>query len=67
MSRNLIDISVIRSFKYLEFVYVSQNHLTTESLHCLADLKNLLLIHADGNIISTLDFPIMPFLQVNIT
>ncbi|KAJ9577495.1 hypothetical protein L9F63_005868 [Diploptera punctata] len=61
---DLNDISVITSFKYVEFVDVSGNHLSTENLHCLTRLRNLLMLKADGNIITSLDLPPMSFLQV---
>ncbi|PSN50133.1 hypothetical protein C0J52_15099 [Blattella germanica] len=60
----LTDISIIAKFRFLEFVDVSNNHLKTQALHCLSNLKNLVMIIADGNIIDSLEIPLMPFLQV---
>ncbi|CAK9814935.1 Leucine-rich repeat-containing protein 23 [Anthophora plagiata] len=63
-NKGLTDIRVIPMFKYLLYVDVSGNKLTTEALHYLTSMKYLLMIRADKNLVSSAGFEPMPYLQV---
>ncbi|CAK9828473.1 Leucine-rich repeat-containing protein 23 [Anthophora retusa] len=63
-NKGLTDIRVIPMFKYLLYVDVSGNRLTTEALNYLTSMKYLLMIRADKNLVSSAGFEPMPYLQV---
>ncbi|XP_045491175.1 leucine-rich repeat-containing protein 23-like [Colias croceus] len=61
---NLTEISALKSFHHLQYIDVSNNNLTTESLQVLSELPFLLLIHADKNNLNSAYLKRMKYLQV---
>lgn len=61
----LTDITIIPTFKYVLYVNVSGNRLTTEALGVLSSMKHLLMLQADRNQVSSAELNPMPYLQVN--
>ncbi|XP_050432697.1 leucine-rich repeat-containing protein 23-like [Adelges cooleyi] len=62
--RELTNIEVIPSFKFLSFVNVSCNYLDLEALDVLKGLENALIIYADHNSVESLHLTSMPYLKV---
>ena len=63
-NKSLTDIRIIPTFKFVLYVDVSGNRLTTEALSVLSSMKYLLMILADRNLVTSADFEPMPYLQV---
>ncbi|KOC66130.1 Leucine-rich repeat-containing protein 23 [Habropoda laboriosa] len=63
-NKGLTDIRVIPMFKYVLYVDVSGNRLTTEALRYLTSMKYLLMIRADRNHVTSGELEPMPYLQV---
>ncbi|CAK1552571.1 unnamed protein product [Leptosia nina] len=61
---NLTDISAFKTFKHLQYIDVSNNNLSLDSLQVLSELPFLLLIHADKNHINSAALKRMKYLQV---
>lgn len=64
-NKGLTDIRIIPTFKYVLYVDVSGNRLTTEALRVLSSMKYLLMLQADRNHVSSAELDPMPYLQVN--
>ncbi|KAK1125750.1 hypothetical protein K0M31_005298 [Melipona bicolor] len=64
-NKGLTDITIVPTFKYVLFVNVSGNRLTTEALRVLSSMKYLLMLQADRNQVSSAELDPMPYLQVN--
>lgn len=62
--KKLTDIKVILMFKYVLYVDVSGNRLTTEALGVLTSMTYLLMIKADKNLVESAELDPMPYLQV---
>nr|XP_003699983.1 PREDICTED: leucine-rich repeat-containing protein 23-like [Megachile rotundata] len=63
-NKGLTDIQVIPKFKYVLYVDVSGNRLTTEALRVLTCMTYLLMIRADKNVLDSAELDPMPYLQV---
>ncbi|XP_012239080.1 leucine-rich repeat-containing protein 23-like [Bombus impatiens] len=63
-NKGLTDIRIISTFKYVLYVDVSGNRLTTEALRVLSSMKYLLMLQADRNHVSSAELDPMPYLQV---
>ncbi|KOX79879.1 Leucine-rich repeat-containing protein 23 [Melipona quadrifasciata] len=63
-NKGLTDITIIPTFKYVLFVNVSGNRLTTEALGVLSSMKYLLMLQADRNQVSSAELGPMPYLQI---
>nr|XP_023404833.1 leucine-rich repeat-containing protein 23 isoform X1 [Loxodonta africana] len=61
-SRDLTDISLLRSYIHLRYVDVSENHLT--DLSPLNYLTHLLWLKADGNRLRSAQLDELPYLQI---
>lgn len=64
-NKGLTDITIIPTFKYVLYVDVSGNRLTTEALRVLSSMKYLLMLQADRNQVTSAELDPMPYLQVN--
>ncbi|CAH0406646.1 unnamed protein product [Chilo suppressalis] len=60
----LTDLSLLTSYKHLQYVDVSNNNLESEALQVLADLPFLVLVHADKNVLHSAALKRMKYLQV---
>ncbi|RZF44015.1 hypothetical protein LSTR_LSTR007287 [Laodelphax striatellus] len=63
-SKNLVNIEVATSFKYVMYLNVSFNKLTNKSLSCLRLMPQLLMVRADSNLLTSTDLPHIAFLQI---
>ncbi|XP_017878382.2 leucine-rich repeat-containing protein 23-like [Ceratina calcarata] len=63
-NKGLTDIRIIPMFKYVLYVNVSGNRLTTEALNVLSSMKYLLMLQADKNQVSSAELEPLPYLQV---
>ncbi|XP_053997903.1 leucine-rich repeat-containing protein 23-like [Hylaeus anthracinus] len=63
-NKNLTDIRIIPMFKYVLYVDVSGNRLTTEALCVLSKMTYLLMLRADRNRVSSAEMKSMAYLQV---
>ncbi|XP_035436939.1 leucine-rich repeat-containing protein 23-like isoform X2 [Spodoptera frugiperda] len=61
---NITRIDVIRSYKHIMFLDVSNNLLDLDALQVVTQLPNLILIHADENRIASAGLKQMKYLQV---
>ncbi|XP_011685918.1 PREDICTED: leucine-rich repeat-containing protein 23-like [Wasmannia auropunctata] len=61
--RDLTDIGVIPSFKYVRYVNVSGNRLTSEALRALEAMPYLQTLRADRNRLTSAELKPMPYLQ----
>lgn len=64
-NKGLTDIKIIPTFKYVLYVDVSGNRLTTDALQVLSTMKYLLMLQADRNQVTSAELDPMPYLQVN--
>ncbi|XP_076243953.1 leucine-rich repeat-containing protein 23 [Calliopsis andreniformis] len=62
--KGLTDIRIIPTFKYVLYVDVSGNRLTSEALKVLSTMKYLLMLQADRNLLTSMELEPMPYLQV---
>lgn len=63
---SLTEISALKAFHHLQFINVSDNNLTLESLQVVTELPYLVLIHADKNILNSAALKKMKYMQVMI-
>ncbi|CAH0718820.1 unnamed protein product, partial [Brenthis ino] len=61
---SLTDVAALKAFRHLQFVDVSNNNLTLESLQVITELPFLVHIHADKNILSSAALNKMKYMQV---
>ncbi|KAF3429227.1 hypothetical protein E2986_06501 [Frieseomelitta varia] len=63
-NKGLTDVTIVPTFKYVLYVNVSGNRLTTEALGVLSSMKYLLMLQADRNQLSSAELDPMPYLQL---
>lgn len=63
---NLTSIVTIKTFRHLQFLDVSNNHIDLDSLQVVSELPYLVLIHADKNLLHSAALKKMKYLQVMI-
>ncbi|XP_043261448.1 leucine-rich repeat-containing protein 23-like [Colletes gigas] len=63
-NKGLTDIRIIPMFKYVLYVDVSGNRLTTDDLRHLSKMTYLLMLRADRNRVSSSEMEPLPYLQV---
>ncbi|XP_076749559.1 leucine-rich repeat-containing protein 23 [Xylocopa sonorina] len=63
-NKDLTDVRIVPTFKYVLYVDVSGNRLTNEALRVLCSMKYLLMLRADRNQAESAELEPMPYLQV---
>ena len=61
---SLTEISALKTFHHLQFINVSDNYLTLDSLQVVTELPFLILIHADKNLLNSAALKKMKYMQV---